>query len=149
MKKFICILALAGLCFAPATFAQSDAKASNDSKKESKKDSKKKTKVENRDIADFQKGTPQERATDMTNHLNENLKFTEAQKAKVYQANLQAAEENDKVIQNSTASIKDIRRSLKAINQKRNDAIMGILDASQKTKYDAFRKKLKESRSGK
>lgn len=88
--------------------------------------------------------TPEERATGRTNRLEKALKLTAEQKTTVYNANLDAAKQNDEL--RTKVKAKEVNKAgameqKKSIESARDSKISAVLTAEQKPKYEQIKAK--------
>jgi hypothetical protein len=84
----------------------------------------------------FGNGTPEERATQMTDRMKTSLKLTDDQVAKVQVANLQRVKD----MTAARESGEDMRTSMQAVTEKYNAALQKILTPEQFNTYQESRR---------
>ena len=129
-------LKIGTLIFASAFALNSTAQVEKTKKEE-------KAKTEN---TERERLTPEQKATNQTNHMAKALELSDDQKTRVYEINLKVNEKNKAVMENDQLSAQFKKDSFKGNNDSRDYLIRELLTEEQKAKWDAMQTKRDEKR---
>jgi Spy/CpxP family protein refolding chaperone len=96
-------------------------------------------------------GTPEERAKNQTNRLDELVKLTEEQKSKINTVNLELSKKMDAARKENSENLEVLRTTMSEINTERDKQYKTVLSQEQFEKYQenkAIREKQVRERQG-
>ena len=135
MKNLLIVLmTFAAICFTQDTFAQNA--------KQAKQDAIQKTAKVKATETDSEFITAEERAQKYTNRLTEKLSLTKEQTAKIYDININAANQLD-ALRADRAENRDFKRAVKAVQKDRDAKIKEVLEGNQLAQYQKMKDDIK------